>query len=470
MVRGFLRVSSRMLDVVTHQAVLDAIPASAAIVADDGTIVAVNRQWIRFAEENGGDARTHYLGANYFDVCDAAVGETSVMAATVADGLREVLRAGGEFRCEYPCHSQTELRWFELTITPLGSAGPPMALTIHADITPRVREREATSGTDEHLHRLGDLVASATDAIISYDLEGRVLTWNAAATALYGYQPDEVIGRSLEILYPPDWPMRITDYRDLVLADRLRQGEVVRMTKSGTPRDIAISAAPVRDAAGNIISVMNIHRDITEAKRTREHLTTATRELSHRAKNLLAVILSVQRQTARDSTSFEEFDHRFSARLSALSASIDLLAARNWGHIALAELASRQLAAFVEPDDPRVSIAGPAVQLDSQAVEALGMALHELATNALKYGALSGAGGGIELTWKLRRSDGQNLLDITWHETAPGIHGAPGQTGFGHAVMTRIAAQRLGADVSLDFGRGELSWRAEVPGRHFNIG
>lgn len=458
-----------MLEVVTHQAVLDAIPASAAIVAEDGTILAVNRSWIRFAEKNGGDARHHYLGVNYLDACNAAFGDCAAMASTVADGLREVLAGGAEFRCEYPCHSPTELRWFELAIAPLRSPGRRLALTMHTDVTRRVHERELAGGSHEHLTRLAAVVSSATDAIISFDLEGRILTWNPAATALYGYQPDEVIGRSLEIIYPPDWPTSVAEYRDLIIAGRLRQLDVVRRTKSGALRDIALSVAPVRDDEGRTVSIMNIHRDITEAKRNREELAIATRELSHRAKNLLTVILSVQRQTARASTSLEEFDERFSARLKALGASIDLLAARNWGRIALTELALRQLAAFVDPADPRLSIEGPAVLLDTQAVEALGMALHELATNALKYGALAADSGRVDLAWQLCRSDGKDVLEIVWDETAPGIEGEPDHTGFGHAVMTRIAAQRLGADVALDFSPGRLTWRAEVPERHFGV-
>lgn len=456
-----------MLEVVTHQAVLDAIPAAAAIVAQDGTILAVNEAWVRFSEENGGDARAHYLGTNYLDVCSAAYGESGAMASTAADGLRQVLDGGPEFRCEYPCHSPDQLRWFELAISPLRSPGRRLALALHYDVTRQVRDRHAAGGSHEHLGSLGDLVASATDAIISFDLEGRILTWNPAATALYGFQPHEAIGRSLEIIYPPDWPTRLTEYRDLVVSGRLRQVELVRRTKSGTLRDVAVSTAPVRDTEGRIVSIMTIHRDITETKRNREQLAIATRELGHRAKNLLAVILSVQRQTARASSSFEEFDERFSARLKALGASIDLLAARSWGRIALEELAHRQLAAFVDPRDPRVTVGGPPVLLDAQAVEALGMALHELATNALKYGALATDQGRVDLRWQLTGTGDEPKLDVSWTETAPAIEGPPESTGFGHTVVTRIAAQRLGAEVTLDFVPGCLTWRAGVSARHF---
>lgn len=456
-----------MLDTADRQDVLDAIPAASAILDEHGIIVAVNRAWMRFAEENGGEPG-HYVGRNYLQVCTCASGECSAEAAVVAKGLREALAGGGSFRCEYPCHSPTEYRWFEVSISPMPTSGGRMVLVIHHDISRRRRQQEDVRVAVRNSDALAALVVSSTDAIISCDLEGRILTWNPAAEALYGWRADEIAGQSMEVLYPEGWPVRVGEYRDRIVAEGTLHIDVVRRTRSGEHRDIAISAAPVRSPDGEVLAILNTHRDITEEKAARDRLNFVTRELSHRAKNLLAVVLSIERQTARGAASLEGYRDRFSARLRSLAKTVDLLSEQSWGEVSMERLAQSQLSVIAEPEDESVRFGGPSVMLHAETVEAVGMGLHELGTNALKHGALSPAGGEILLSWRIEPEDGDRVLVVEWAETSPGIAGPPQRTGFGHAVVTRLTEQKLGAKVRLDFAPGRLIWTTRVPSSRFS--
>lgn len=151
-----------------------------------------------------------------------------------------------------------------------------------------------------------------------------------AAERLYGYRADEVIGRSLEIIYPDGWPKRITEYRDEIVAGALKSFEVVRRTKSGRERQIWVSAAPVYDASGQLVAVSNIHRDITEWRRHEQSRRMVAEEIVHRAKNMLTVIAALHRRTAAASTSLEDFNVRFGERIKSLATSTDFLTAGNW--------------------------------------------------------------------------------------------------------------------------------------------
>lgn len=462
-----------MLEVVTHQAIIDAILSPAAIVDEVGRIMAVNAAWRRFAEDNGGDTQGYYVGCNYLEICAGPTAESLSDAGFVAEGLRRVLDGADGFRCEYPCHTPTEMRWFEVAMAPVLLTNRRFALVIHSDITRRRRAQEEVRRAQDNSNALAALVASSADAIISFDHTGLIQTWNAAAAELYGYRAEEVIGRSVEILFPDD-RMRFTEIRDRIIAGELGRFEVVRKTGSGELRDIAVSAAAVRSEDGAVVSILGIHRDITEEKATREHLAFITRELSHRSKNLLAIVLAIERQTARSAGSIDAFHERFAARLRAMEASLDLLAGRNWERVSLASLVRSQLSVFAEDGDDRLLIEGPDVMLDTPAVEAVGMSLHELATNAMKHGALGPAGGGIRLSWRVDGGAGGRgagpSLAIRWEESSPAIAGPPERTGFGHLVVTRLTERKLGAEVGIEFRPGRLSWQAVLPQNHFSAG
>jgi PAS domain S-box-containing protein len=451
-----------------HQ-LLDALPDACAVVDPRGTVFSINAAWKRFALENGGDP-TAYLGRNYFTICDGAMGESRALSSLVAKGLREILQASPGFACEYPCHSPTQKRWFEVMISPLDIDGHRCALLLHRNITSRKLHQLELDEFKRHANELAALVATSTDAIIGFDLEGNVVTWNAAAKALYGYSREEMLGRSIETLFPPNAPKRISEYIDEILVEKLQHFEVVWQTKSGQLRNIAISAAPVREADGEVTAISNIHRDVTEQKRVLGHQAVIMRELSHRTRNLLAVILAIERQISKKATSVASFHERFEARIKALLGSNDLLTASGWGPVSLRDLVQRQLFAFSEVDPGKVSIEGQQILLQPEAVQYLGMSFHELATNALKYGALAQAGGRLRIRWQTAEGNGQERrLRIDWVEAGIATGSPLEGKGFGYVVLTKLCKESLNAAVDYKLAAPDLSWSIEIPDAFFSL-
>ena len=439
-----------------------------AVILDvEGNILDVNDKWKQFTRENDGDLNNYYVGQNYLQICSGSIGESGAISGLVLNGVREVLSGVGSFRCEYPCHSPTVKRWFELTASPIEVDGQRYALVTHRNITTRHIQIAQTISSGLQRNMLAAIVATSPDAVMSYDLEGNVLTWNASATALYGYSFDEIEGRSMEILYPEDSPDRIGDIRDQILAGNLTNFEVVRRRKDGTLRHIAISGAAVRDELGEVVCISNIHRDITELKASQEHIKLIAGELGHRAKNQLAVVRSFSNQTAKYAETYDEYRQKFDDRIQSLAKSIDLLVSRDWSSVSLENLCLSQIVMFTDARPEKVTIEGPEIVLIPTAVEAIGMALHELATNAAKYGALSQEKGHISLTWEILSVAGDESLRVSWRETGVSLEKAPSRKGFGHVVLTRLAQSSFGSEASLDFSPEGLHWEITVPSEFY---
>jgi two-component sensor histidine kinase len=154
-----------------------------------------------------------------------------------------------------------------------------------------------------------------------------------------------------------------------------------------------------RSADGKAQRLINVVADVTDRKVAEEHVKFLMGELTHRSKNLLSVVQAIASQTGRTVDTFEEFQKRFAQRLQGLTASHDLLVLQDWQGASLGELVRDQLAPFTEPGSARVNVSGPDILLRSEAAEAVGLALHELATNAVKYGALSVPDGHVTISW-----------------------------------------------------------------------
>ncbi len=458
----------KLPDQLPVPALLDAMSDEVAILDGKGVIVATNAAWNRFCRENGGEAANCYLGSNYLEVCRGAAGGSGTEAALVPEGLTRTFQTGEVFQCEYPCDSPNTRRWFELTANRLVLDSEPYLIVQHRNITQRRLEREAVERAKITANTLAALVATTSDAIISYDLEGNIQTWNRAAEKLYGYREEEVLGRSLELLYPPDWPHPITYYRDQIVAGRLERFEATRLAKDGTEREVWISGAPIRSESGEVVAISNIHRDVSEMRRAERARDLIAHEVVHRAKNMLTIVSSIQRQTARHETTLESFTQSFEARISALARSTDLLVKSAWGAIDLGALIAGHMEPFLAPGDTRLRQEGPAVTLRPQGVQTVGMALHELSTNAAKYGALASDEGQIEITWQLEAGDEGPALRLSWRESG-GLRAAPrpeARGGFGATVLTKLAPSMLGAETDYEVTEAGVRWSILIPPAH----
>ena len=187
-------------------------------------------------------------------------------------------------------------------------------------------------------------------------------------------------------------------------------------------------------------------------------------ELAHRSKNLLAIVDSLAGQTARTVTTLDDFSGRFRKRLRGLSASQELLLHQNWRGAPVSELVRNQLAAFAPEDAGRIVLSGPNVSVRAAAAEALGLALHELATNAVKYGALSVLAGKIHVTWTVDASHvDPRMFNISWIESGGPTVAPPTRKGFGNIVIERMVAASLDGTVSLKYPDTGVCWNLSAP-------
>jgi two-component sensor histidine kinase len=200
--------------------------------------------------------------------------------------------------------------------------------------------------------------------------------------------------------------------------------------------------------------------DIDERKRAEERRTLLINELNHRVKNTLAAVQSIARQTLRSDRDLAEANEVFTARLVSLSAAHDVLTRENWEGAGLREVVHVALAPF---DESRIAAVGREVRLGARAALALGMALHELATNATKYGALSTEAGGVTLTWRARRGDEGWLLDLEWREHGGPRVEAPKRRGFGSRLLTQGVRSDLNGAAELEFAPEGVICRITAP-------
>jgi PAS domain S-box-containing protein len=207
--------------------------------------------------------------------------------------------------------------------------------------------------------------------------------------------------------------------------------------------------------------VYGVSMDITERKEHEAHIRFLMSEISHRSKNLLAVVQAIAAQTARTSSSSADFAADFSARLKSLAASVDLLVQQEWRGVSMKELVHSQLGHYGDTSD-RVEIIGLNVLLTPLSAQYLGMALHELSTNAVKYGALSGPEGRIRIEWQLRGASDKRHFQMTWTERGGPPARPPQHKGFGHLVIERMVAEALQGKVKLEFAPAGLSWTLDT--------
>lgn len=214
---------------------------------------------------------------------------------------------------------------------------------------------------------------------------------------------------------------------------------------------------------GRAVRILGTARDITERKHREQHVRTLLRELVHRSKNLLAVVQAMARQTASGAQSLEEFQRKFYARLQALSMAHDVLVSQDWRGASMRELVRAQLAYCMDvPKDDvaeHASIDGPNVMLKPEAAQNIGLALHELASNALSFGGLSRAEGSVTLKWRLE----DERLKIEWRESGGPSLATPPREGFGHKVVKRLVAQALDGEATLNFPPDGLVWTLSIP-------
>jgi PAS domain S-box-containing protein len=320
------------------------------------------------------------------------------------------------------------------------------------------------------VQRLAAIVASSDDAIIAKDLNGIITNWNRGAERLFGYTANEAVGKPVTILIPPE---RLDE--EPAILSRIRRGEridhyeTVRIRKDGTPLEISLTVSPIRDPDGSVIGASKIARDITERRRVHEQQKLLLREMNHRVKNVFALASSIVTLSARTATTPRELANTVGDRLAALARAHGLtlldsaeMTTDQLEHAATLHALIKVIVSPFEmiPDggENHVSVTGVDISLAPNSVSPLALILHEFATNAAKYGALSAPEGRIEI----HSSDEPDRFVVVWKERGGPPPARPSaEEGFG-TVLTRATAKGLGGEISREWDSTGLTIRLSL--------
>ena len=296
---------------------------------------------------------------------------------------------------------------------------------------------------------------------ITVSTQDRDLHYTSINNPRLGHSVEEVLGHTDEELLPPDAAAAVVALkRDALETGEARRAEFALADGPGV-RWHDLHVEPLRNEAGDVVGLTCASVEVTDRKEAEAHLRLLLRELTHRSKNLLAVIQAMARQTARHAGSIDGFLKQFGARLQALAASHDLLIRESWYGASLGELVRSQLAAYIDRGESQVVCEGPDVALKPEAAQNIGLALHELATNAAKFGALSVPGGRVSISWG-GAGEG-NAVALDWREQYGPKVKARRRHGFGSMVIERNLARALDAEVKLDFDPDGLRCHIVIP-------
>ena len=326
----------------------------------------------------------------------------------------------------------------------------------------RAKDEDREGEDIRYKELLAAIVESSHDAIVSKDLNGIITTWNRGAQLVFGYSAEEMIGQSVLKLIPED-----RHDEEAMILSRIRRGErvdhyeTVRRRKDGELIHVSLVISPIRGEGGRIVGASKVARDVTERHRAEQTQRLLMRELSHRSKNLLAIVEAMVRKTA-SSTPPAELVARVSQRLQALSAIQNLLVYSDWRGVDLRALATAQVGPYA---DGRLALTGPQVLLAPAAAQALGLAFHELATNALRHGSLTATDGSVAVDWQLVERDGRKLFEMTWSEARGPAVSKPAGTSFGTTILKRATEEALNGSVDIDYDAHGLRWTLTAPAR-----
>ncbi len=402
--------------------------------------------------------------------------DDEILPAEAKDAIiavkRRVLETGRPETCEACSLNSRGQALYSLHIAPaFGPDGRVDGITGAAIDISRVRslESEQRRLADElrgALHRYEIALRGSQVTLFTQD---RDLRFTSISNPLFGREVADIVGRTDAEILPAESREQLAALVRTALATERGQGGEVSVKEADKTRWYDLHVEPLPGENGSIVGVTCAMFDITERKTGESHLRLLMRELTHRSKNLLAVIQSMARQTARHAGTIDDFLDTFGNRLQALATSHDLLVQEGWYGASLHDLTRRQLAKYLDGAADRVTLSGPAVHLKPGAAQSFGLALHELAMNAERFGALSVPQGRVEINWRRLSSpeaSDKEGVEIVWAEHGGPDVTAPSSRGFGSLVVEKNLSRALDADVALTFEPSGVRCRMLIPASH----
>jgi PAS domain S-box-containing protein len=386
-----------------------------------------------------------------------SLGLALVVGRRVAGPVRQLAEAAVALgRGQSPVLPQTRIAEIQVIASAMAGAAE--------ELRARTRERdEALALALDSERRLRATAENAGAGIAEIDAEGRFAAVNETICRITGYPRDELLGRRFATLSDDE------DVRgDLSEFERQREGQhdsyVVEkrfLRKDGEIRWVRIFSSAVRDEDNLFAYAVRVVLDVTEERRAAEHQQLLVAELNHRVKNTLAIVQSLVLQTLKSSESPEAFRQALTGRILALARSHDLLSASDWKGTTLDQIARLTLAPHGGPGRDALVLEGPPVPVGTRSVVSLSLLLHELATNAVKYGALGPRHGSLAVRWWIEDGEDARLV-LAWDERWSGGDVPEAKSGFGSRLVELITGQELKGGYTREFGAGFARYRFDV--------
>jgi PAS domain S-box-containing protein len=433
----------------------DAVPQIVWITDSDGNTEFFNRHW------------SDYTGVPYEPTTAARVATDFVHpedgAATMA-AFENARRTGGVFQVEHRIRSSSgDYRWFLVRAEPYRDPRTGEVIRwIGASVDIHDR-RLAEAKLRESEARFRHMADSAPALIWMSDEEGRVTFANMHYEYMFERPVAEMLGEGwAQIVLPEDLERHTKAFFDAFQARAAFHCETRVLDKDGQVRWLRCEGVPRFDDARRFLGYTGCNVDITESKVAEEHQNLLINELNHRVKNTLATVQSITSQTLRNTETAAQAKGAIEGRLFALSRAHDVLTRENWEGADLYEIVEQAVAPYSSRGEDRLHLAGPKVRLSPRTALSLAMMLQELATNAVKYGALSNEAGEIRITWDVDLAE-PSQLRLRWEESGGPAVQAPTRRGFGTRLIERSLAQDLGGQVDIAFAPTGVVCTVDAP-------
>jgi PAS domain S-box-containing protein len=349
--------------------------------------------------------------------------------------------------------------------TVLAAAGE--ALT-NDNVVPMGKTPRAQALLRERERRFHALLEALPTAVYTTDAAGRLTYYNTAAAMLWGHRPTLGVSQwcgAWKLYWPDGTPLAHADCPMAVsVRERraLRDMEAIAERPDGTRVPFLAAPTPLFDAAGKLVGAVNMLIDITERKRAEDQQALLVRELHHRVKNTLATVQAIMSTTARSAKTIEEFRDTLIGRIGSL-AKTHLLLSDEGGVIDFGGILYKELNVFDSGSDGRVVLSGPPVELPSQLAITLGMAIHELTINAVRFGALSVPEGRVDVSWTVTIAAAGRRLDFEWTESSGPRVTKPKSKGFGGRLLDIVLPGQIQAKSTVDYRREGVHITCSVP-------
>lgn len=420
----------------------DHAPVMVWVTEADSTCTYLSKSWYEFT----GQTPETGLGHGWLDAVHPDDREESGRIFTDANSRGEA------FNLEYRLRRADGVyRWAIDSAQPRRAADGRFLGYIGSviDITDRKRIEERLRRSEEEFRSMAENISQLAWMM---QPDGWIYWYNKRWFDYTGTNLEQMEGWGWQAVHHPEHVDRVTEkFRRHIEAGDAWEDTFPLRGVDGEYRWFLSRAMPIRNGDGEVRRWFGTNTDITEQKRAEEQRTLLINELNHRVKNTLATVQSLASQTLGSATDFQSARKQFESRLQALARAHDTLTAQNWKGATLRKTVERAVEPFNESD--RIAIDGPDVWLTPKQTLAFSLALHELGTNAMKYGALSGEQGNVQIAWALLDQDDKpdQMLEIDWREEGGPAVSPPEKPGFGARLIRRGVGRDLGADAELEF-------------------